>query len=82
MHNALRKLVLISVAVASIGMSGCATVDDVKHAQATADQALSTAQQALQAAQAAQASADKANADITILNQKVDALGQKKGQRG
>ena len=79
MHSGLKTLVLAAVAAASLGMTGCASVDDVKHAQATADQALSTAQQALSAAQAAQASADKANADITIINQK---LATRPGQRG
>lgn len=79
MHSGLKTLVLAAVAAASMGMTGCASVDDVKHAQATADQALSTAQQALSAAQAAQASADKANADITTINQR---LATRPGQRG
>ena len=79
MHSGLKTLVLAAVAAASMGMTGCASVDDVKHAQATADQALSTAQQALSAAQAAQTSADKANADITTINQR---LATRPGQRG
>jgi murein lipoprotein len=66
-------------------LGGCASVDDVKHAQATADQALSAANQAQQtasaagssaqsamsAAQAAQQSADKANASVAELSGQV-----------
>ena len=80
MHSGLKTLVLAAVAAASLGMTGCASVDDVKHAQATADQALSTAQQALSAAQAAQASADRANAAITTIESQRPA--PRPGQRG
>jgi hypothetical protein len=43
-------------------LGACASQDDVKRAQATADQALLTAQQANQAAQAADQTAVAANA--------------------
>lgn len=91
MHVALRNGAFLLVAAAGLAMSGCASVDEVKHAQATADQALSTAQQAQQtatsamsAAQAAQQSADKANAGVDQLNQRMNELEAKhhKGERG
>ena len=80
MHSGLKTLVLAAVAAASMGLTGCASVDDVKHAQATADQALSTAQQALSTAQAAQQSADRANSEITTIQNQRPA--PRPGQRG
>ena len=63
---------LISLAGAALLLGGCASVDDVKHAQATADQAMSTAQhaqatadQALSAAQAAQQGVDQERSQMT-----------------
>ena len=91
MHRALKFIAIATVAAVGPLVSGCASVDDVKHAQATADQALSAAQQAQstataaqQAAQAAQQSADKANADVNALTQRVNDLEAKhrKGERG
>jgi hypothetical protein len=91
MHFGIKTGALVLVTAAGLAMSGCATVEDVKHAQATADQALSTAQQAQstanaagQAAAAAQASADKANAGVDSLNARVNALEARhhKGERG
>jgi polyhydroxyalkanoate synthesis regulator phasin len=90
MHNVLRKMAVLSVAAGGLLVSACASVDDVKHAQATADQALSTAQQAQQtataaqqAAQAAQQSADSAHSDINALTQRVNTLENRhKGERG
>jgi len=52
---------LIAVGASAVLMlSGCATIDDVKRAQSTADQALSLAQEGKSAAQQAQATADNA----------------------
>lgn len=92
MHSVLKKVTLSSAVVAALCLGGCATEDEVKHAQATADQALSTAQQAqqqagaaMQAAQAAQQSADSAHADINALSQRVDSLTvvhKRHGERG
>jgi polyhydroxyalkanoate synthesis regulator phasin len=90
MHNVVRKIAMLSVGAGALMVSACASVDDVKHAQATADQALSTAQQAQssaaaaqQAAQAAQQSADSAHSDINALTQRVNNLEAKhKGERG
>lgn len=78
-----RASFLAIVAAAAFSVTGCASVDDVKHAQSTADQALSTAQQAQQSAQAAQTSADHAQSDVNALSQRVDSLHPpRKGQRG
>jgi hypothetical protein len=71
---------LVSIAAVAVLAAGCASVDDVKHAQATADQALS-------AAQAAQHEADQNRTDINTLNQKVEELQEQRshhsgGQRG
>lgn len=91
MHNVVKRIAVLSVAAGALMVSACASVDDVKHAQATADQALSAAQAAQQtataaqqAAQAAQQSADSAHADINALSQRVNVLeAQKhKGERG
>jgi nicotinic acid phosphoribosyltransferase len=66
----LSKATLLSMAGAALMLSGCATVDDVKRAQATADQAMgaaqhaqSTADQALSTAQGAQQGVDQLKAD-------------------
>ncbi len=91
MHHAFKMMAIVSVAAIGPLVSGCASVDDVKHAQATADQALSVAQgaqstatAAQQAAQAAQQSADSAHSDINALTQRVNTLEEhhKKGERG
>lgn len=88
---------LLAVAAASLLVTGCASTDDVKKAQATADQALSTAQQAQSsaqqaqqtasaaqsAAQAAQQSADQNKSDIGAINQRLDDMKTRhRGQRG
>jgi len=79
MHAVLARGRLISIAGVAILASACASVDDVKHAQATADQALA-------AAQAAQREADQNRTDINTLNQRVDELQRAPrrsgGQRG
>jgi len=62
--------------------AGCATTEQVEHAQATADQALSAAQQAGQAASAAQGAADKAQADVNALGVRVDALERRHAEKG
>lgn len=82
---------LILSGVAALLLSGCATVESVEHAQATADaaasaahQAQGTANQALQAAQSAQQSADQARSEIGALSGRVDALERmpRRGPRG
>lgn len=91
MHHAFKIMAVATIAAIGPFVSGCASVDDVKHAQATADQALSAAQAAQstanaaqQAAQAAQQSADSAHSDINALTQRVNTLEatHKKGERG
>jgi PBP1b-binding outer membrane lipoprotein LpoB len=66
---------MISIAALAIVASGCASVDDVKHAQATADEALA-------AAQAAQKSSDQNRTDINTLNQKVDEMEMSRHHHG
>jgi hypothetical protein len=66
----------IVVLAAPLLLGACASQDDVKRAQATADQALATAQQANQAAQAASAKADKAEADAAAASAKADRMFQ------
>ena len=82
-----RYAVLASVVL----LAGCASMDDVKRAQATADQALSAAQAAGQRADAAMAAANsagsKADAAMSAANEasskadsansKIDALNDK-----
>src|SRR5271166_3930710 len=60
MHNVVKRIAMLSVGAGALMVSACASVDDVKHAQATADQALSTAQQAQSTATAAQQAAQAA----------------------
>jgi len=74
MHAVLGGRHLLPIAVVAILLSGCATKDDVKHAQDTADQALA-------AAQAAQKSSDQNRTDINTLNQRVDQLDQQMQSR-
>ena len=69
MHAVLGGGRLLPIAVVAIFLSGCATKDDVHHAQDTADQALA-------AAQAAQKASDQNRTDINTLNQRVDQLDQ------
>jgi hypothetical protein len=67
MHPILSKGPVFSVVAMALLAGGCATTDSVKHAQDTADQALS-------AAQAAQHSADQNRTDINTLQQEVQEL--------
>lgn len=82
------KFILAS-ASAVILLSGCATIEDVKRAQSTADQALSLAQEgkaaaergqatadnATIAAQRAQSTADSAVSAAAVADQKAEAAG-------
>jgi hypothetical protein len=88
MNKHLHILTLAAGATALLALGGCATKEEVQHAQATADTALSTAQgaqqaagqaqqtasQALGAAQNAQASADKANQAVGSLEGRHNSL--------
>jgi hypothetical protein len=74
MHGVLGGGRLLPIAVVAILLSGCATKDEVHHAQDTADQALA-------AAQAAQKASDQNRTDINTLNQRVDQLDQQMQQR-
>lgn len=67
MHPVLGRGRLLAIAAVAVLASGCASMDDVKHAQSTADEALA-------AAQAAKQEADQNRADINTLNQRVDEL--------
>src|SRR5262245_26065952 len=61
MHSVLRRSAIALAMAAAPFVTGCASVESVEMAQATANQALSTAQSATSAAQAAQQRADQAN---------------------
>jgi len=88
MKKHLHILSLAAAATTLIALGGCATKEEVQHAQSTADTALSTAQaaqqaagqaqqtasQALGAAQTAQQSADRANTAVGALDSKVNGI--------
>jgi hypothetical protein len=81
MQKHFRIVSLVAAANLLLVLGGCATEDEVKHAQATADQALSTANSAQQSAsqaqstaQAAQQSADRANAGVSALDSRVQTI--------
>ena len=73
--------IVVPVLAAALVTVGCASVESVEKAQATANSAMSaaqqaqqTAQQAGQAAQQAQQTADQARSDVSALSQRVNAL--------
>lgn len=79
MRNLMSRAVLLGTLGATLAMGGCASIDDVKRAQATADQAVSSAQtaqntatQAGSAAQGAQNTANQALAAAQTAQQGVD----------
>lgn len=87
MQTIFRKATLFSLGAAALVLSGCASTDDVKKAQSTADQAQSTAQQAqqtaneaLSTAKAAEQKADQNSAEINQLQQNMQA--PHRGPRG
>jgi len=90
MYTVLRKLSLLSAVAGTLALGGCATEEEVQHAQATADQALSAAQQAQSTASAAQGAAataqqgvDQLRGEVNSLTTRVDGLEQKhRGERG
>ena len=70
-----------AVLAAALLAGGCASTEDLKHAQATADQALATANSAgqradaaMSAANAASQKADAASAKADEVNDKVDKM--------
>lgn len=67
MNCIIHKGSILSVAAFALLVSGCASMDDVKHAQATADQALTTAQEAKQMAADAQNTAHSAQQSVDQL---------------
>jgi outer membrane murein-binding lipoprotein Lpp len=69
MYGAFKKTTLIAALGGALALGGCASVDDVKHAQATADQALD-------AAHHAQSTADQAMSGVNSLDGRVQALEQ------
>jgi uncharacterized lipoprotein NlpE involved in copper resistance len=81
MHKMGRAGYIIPVMAVALLTVGCVTREDVEHAQATANSALSAAQQASQAAQqaqqaagTAQQTADQARSEASALSQRVDVL--------
>ena len=89
MRKIASRIFVFPVVAAALLTVGCASVEDVEKAQATANSALSTAQQAGQAAQqagqaasTAQQTADQARSEVSALSQKVDALAAAHAARG
>jgi PBP1b-binding outer membrane lipoprotein LpoB len=71
-----KKSVAILFLASPLFLGACASSDDVKRAQATADEALTTARQALQQSQIANQKADKAISDSASANAKADRMFQ------
>jgi hypothetical protein len=90
MRRVLNGVIFAGAACALIGLSGCASIESVEHAQATADQALAdagraqqtasnaqaAAERAQQTASAAQSSADRVAASVTQSRSEYTALNQ------
>lgn len=74
MTSAIQKTIIISLAGAALMLGGCASVEEVHHAQATADHAQATADEALGAAHHAQQTADQALTTAQTSQQGVDEL--------
>ncbi|MFC3068272.1 hypothetical protein [Phenylobacterium soli] len=73
MRTAATKLTLTALLTGAVALSGCASIDSVKRAQATADQALAMAQSDQAASQHAQSSADAAAAAAQRAQSSADA---------
>ncbi len=71
MHVFVDRLAMIGMVAGTLALGGCATVDSVKHAQSTADAAVSQAEAAAAAAQRAQTAADQAETDARTVDAKV-----------
>jgi outer membrane murein-binding lipoprotein Lpp len=90
MRNLITKSAWVAVIGGTLLLAGCASVDDVKRAQATADQALEAAHGAQAAADHAQQTADQARSDVNALSGRVTTIEQEmdaykarhRGQRG
>lgn len=67
------KAARYAVLAGALAVGGCASTDELKHAQATADQALQAAQSAGQRADAAMAAANAADAKASMASGKADA---------
>jgi len=76
----MRKIVTTSAFLGALGaltlLAGCASVDDVKRAQATADQGVSLANQAQQTASSAQSTAQAAQSTAQSAGQAAQAAQQ------
>ena len=75
MLGAAGRITLAGAMMGAMALGGCATVDSVKQAQATADQALAQAQAGNAAAHQAQSSADAAMAAAQRAQATADAAG-------
>jgi outer membrane murein-binding lipoprotein Lpp len=90
MRNLVMKSAWVAVIGGSLLLAGCASIDDVKHAQSTADQALDAAHGAQGAADHAQQTADQARGEVNALSGRVSSIEQQldaykarhHGQRG
>ena len=73
MRRVLNGIVFAGAACALVALSGCASIEDVEKAQATADQAVNAAGAAHQAANTAQSAADRAQASADRAQQTASA---------
>lgn len=69
----LMKAARYVILAGALAVGGCASTDELKHAQATADQALQAAQSAGQRADAAMAAANAAGAKADVASGKADS---------
>jgi hypothetical protein len=77
MHTLVNRAAMAGMVAGALALGGCATVDSVNHAQATADSALSQAQAAGAAAQRAQGTADAAGQKADQANTAVQTVDAK-----
>ena len=82
MKSTIRKAIVMSLAGAALMLGGCASVDDVKHAQATADEALAAAHHAQQTADQAMSAAQTAQQGVDQLKADQAAAPPHRGQKG
>lgn len=76
MMKLMRGTAILAIVGMPLLLAGCASNDDLKKAQDTADQALTAAHGAQQSAQGAQSAAEAAQQTAAQNGQKIDALSQ------
>lgn len=82
MRKFIGKTTFVLMLAAPLLLGGCATQEDVEHAQSTADAAMAAAQRAQSSADAAAQKADQAAAAAKAANDRIDQMQQAKGEKG